>query len=82
MIIAGIFAGITGSQLRKRIVNTLQSIEEKNKIRNLFGQQVSQEIVDALTDTGENLESKKLFVCVMFLDIRNFTKFARLVIAR
>jgi len=76
MIFAGIFAGITGSQLRKRIIATLRSIEEKNKIRNLFGQQVSQEIVDELTEGDENLESKKLFVCVMFLDIRDFTKFA------
>lgn len=62
-------------------------VESREKVLNMFGQQVSQEIVDELlaeasettktlnellTDPSE-ITSKRRYVCVMFLDIRDFT---------
>ena len=42
----------------------------------MFGQQVSKEIVDELLSEKESTESKRKFVCIMFLDIRGFTPFS------
>jgi class 3 adenylate cyclase len=62
-------------------------VESKERVLNLFGQQVSQEILDELlAETSETTKtidelfteptdatSKIKYVCVMFLDIRDFT---------
>ena len=51
-------------------------IENKNRAISLFGQQVSKEVAfELLSDTPKS-SSKKLFACIMFLDIRDFTPFA------
>lgn len=52
-----------------------QLSEAEKKIRNLLGQQVSGAVANALITTAENDRIDKRFVCVMFLDIRNFTPF-------
>jgi len=76
LLISGAVAGFVAYQLRKRIYNTYITILERNRIINLFDQQVSKEIVDELVENFHQLSSKRKFVCVMFLDIRNFTPFA------
>ena len=52
-------------------------IENKKRAISLFGQQVSKEVALELLSESFNSESKELFACIMFLDIRNFTKFAQ-----
>jgi len=76
LLLSGAAAGFVAYQLRKRIYNTYMTILERNRIINLFDQQVSKEIVDELVENFNQLSSKRKFVCVMFLDIRNFTPFA------
>ena len=76
LIMGGVLAGIVGIQIKKRIKEAFKNIEDKYSVINLFGQQVSQEIVAELTTGKEVIESKKLLVCVLFLDMRGFTKFA------
>ena len=41
-----------------------------------FGQQVSPEIAQALLAQGGRIESRRQFVCVMFMDIRDFSRLA------
>ncbi|UCH65824.1 MAG: tetratricopeptide repeat protein [Ignavibacterium sp.] len=62
-------------------------VENREKVLNMFGQQVSQEILDELlaesSETTKTIDelfteptdttSKRKYVCVMFLDIREFT---------
>lgn len=50
-------------------------IENKKKAINLFGQQVSKEVALELLSDSYKSGSKKLFACIMFLDIRDFTPF-------
>jgi adenylate cyclase len=51
-------------------------IENKKRAIALFSQQVSKEVaMELLSDTFET-GSKKIFACIMFLDIRGFTPFA------
>lgn len=76
LLAAGIAAGAITIQIQKGILNSFKTMEERNKVINLFGQQVSQEIVDELLKQKAGLASQKRFVCIMFLDLRNFTPFA------
>jgi class 3 adenylate cyclase len=47
-----------------------------NKIRSLFGQQVSQEVAEEMIESESEIDSKITEVTIMFLDIRDFTRFA------
>lgn len=51
-------------------------IENKKRAISLFGQQVSKEVALELLSDSFKSGSKKLFACIMFLDIRDFTPFA------
>ncbi len=52
-----------------------QLVDAEKKIKKLLGQQVSDDIAQALMDESDTGISSK-FVCIMFLDIRDFTPFA------
>ncbi len=52
-------------------------IDAERKIKKLLGQQVSDEIAEALLATNsQKVPIERKFVCIMFLDIRGFTPFA------
>ena len=76
IIAAGGASGFVAYQLRKRIFSSFKLINERNQVINLFGQQVSKEIVDELITGKTGIKSESKFVCVMFLDIEGFTPFA------
>jgi len=76
LLLAGLVAGFVAVQLRKRITVSFEMLSERNRILGLFGQQVSQEIVTELIAQKESIATKSKYVCIMFLDIRDFTPFA------
>lgn len=76
LLASGIAAGFVARRLRLGFVATLHSIEERNRIRDLFGQHVSPAVVDDLLARGAGVKSEVREVCVMFLDIRDFTAFS------
>ncbi len=76
LFLAGILTGVVTIQIKKRIVNSLRSMEDKNQILRVFGQHVSPAVVNRLLDQKRDLGSETRDVCIMFLDIRNFTSFS------
>jgi adenylate cyclase len=72
----GVIAGLVTVQIRKRILSSFESVEERNRISRTFGEYVSPAVVETLLDLKPDLRSENKKVCVMFLDIRNFTGFA------
>ncbi|AKT37271.1 adenylate/guanylate cyclase domain-containing protein [Chondromyces crocatus] len=76
LAVSGVAAGFVARRLRSGFVNTLASLEERNRVVNLFGQHVSAAVVDDLLARKAGAQSEVRKVCVMFLDIRNFTAFA------
>ena len=52
-----------------------RNIDERKRIVNMFGQHVSPEVVNKLLEQRTDTISEMRYVCVMFLDIRNFTEF-------
>ncbi|MDF3821392.1 adenylate/guanylate cyclase domain-containing protein [Leptospira sp. 96542] len=61
---------------RETFLNTLQAEAERNQIRSLFGQHVSPEVVNTLLEQRDDWDGEEKEVCILFFDIRNFTKFS------
>ena len=75
-LLTGVAAGLVTIQVRKRILSSFETVEERNRISRTFGEYVSPVVMDTLLTLKPDLRSEKREVCVMFLDIRNFTRFA------
>lgn len=76
LLALGVVTGLVALQIKRRILDSFKLAEERNAIVSTFGQHVSPVVVDKLLEQGADLHSEKRNVCVMFLDIRNFTRFA------
>ena len=69
----GVISSFIAWQIRMRVLSLAATREEKNRITQTFGQHVSPQVVDRLLQQQTRLSSERRYVCVMFLDIRNFT---------
>ena len=76
LLASGVLAGMVTAKIRTNTQNSLDSLHDRNRILGLFGQHVSPEVVQVLLDQrpGDTVENRH--VCVMFLDIRDFTGFS------
>jgi adenylate cyclase len=72
----GVVAGFVARQLRRRMAHAIEALEEKNRAVEMFGTHVSPKVAEALLKSGGDFAGEQKFVCVMFLDIRNFTSFS------
>ncbi|QMT61302.1 adenylate/guanylate cyclase domain-containing protein [Legionella sp. PC997] len=75
LLIGGIVAGFVTTQMKKQFNSAFEAQQERNKIEHIFGMHVSPEVVSKLLSKNSNA-SEYIPVCIMFLDIRNFTRFA------
>jgi adenylate cyclase len=75
MINTGIAAGFVADLIKKKMIISWNNIKEKNEIINLFGQQISPQIADNILKNRNELSGTRKKVCIMFLDIREFTPF-------
>jgi adenylate cyclase len=73
LLLAGLAAGFVADQLKHRVSKVFRAREERQRIVSTFGQQVSAAVVEHLLKAGPEIGSTRNFVCVMFMDIRNFT---------
>jgi adenylate cyclase len=74
IVIAGATAGFVADELRKRIQAAFELENARTDMENLFGQQVSKEIVRTLVE--DRGTARRLEATVLALDIRNFSVFA------
>jgi adenylate cyclase len=75
-VIAGLVAGFVSLRIRRQIMRSFETMEERNRIINMFGQHVSPAVVEMLLGQPVDLGGEVRNVCVMFLDIRDFTAFS------
>ena len=73
LLFAGLAAGFVAHQIKRRVGNAWRAQQERERLLSAFGQQVSPAIVDALMSQGGEIASRRAFVCILFMDIRNFT---------
>src|SRR6185369_15966187 len=76
LLLLGIVTGIVAVQIKKRLLEACNATEERNQIARMFGEHLSTAVAKQLLEQGTDLRSEKKTVCVMFLDIRNFTTFS------
>lgn len=77
MMATGLVTGLVTRQIRAQVLKSFESAQERAEIISLFGQHVSPEVVDKLLQQGTERISEFRHVCVMFLDIRDYTKFSQ-----
>jgi adenylate cyclase len=75
-LMTGLAAGAVTVQIKKRLLKSFEIVEERNRISRTFGEYVSPIVMKKLLTLKPDLHSEKREVCVMFLDIRDFTSFA------
>jgi len=76
ILTTGIITGIITNKLKNGFLKSFQSISEKNHIMSMFGQHVSPAVMEKLLHQKNSTEGEVQNVCMMFLDIRNFTTFS------
>jgi len=76
LLIAGIVTGLIAREIRKKVFKAYELAKERRDIAVAFGQQVSPAIVDEIIHSKQVMVSKKIPVCIMFLDIKGFTPFS------
>jgi adenylate cyclase len=76
LLMGGLAAAFVSRRIRTTLIETLGEARERERVVALFGQHVSPAVVNQLLSqpTGEHSELRE--VCVMVLDIRNFTTFS------
>lgn len=75
LLISGIAAGFVADLIKQKMLVSWKNIQEKNEVIDLFGQQISPQIAERILESKDELSGTRKNVCVMFLDIRNFTPF-------
>ena len=76
LLFTGFASGMVAHEIGARVMNSFRQMREQQKIINLFGQQVSREIVDELIKRKDELDIQRVNATIMFLDIRNFSTYA------
>ncbi len=74
-LIAAGCASFVSHRFRKLLESRVKYQSERNQMEQLFSQQVSRQVVDALVENQD--VSSRQEVTVLFLDIRGFTNFAQ-----
>jgi adenylate cyclase len=78
MVVAGVVAGLVALRLRSKFRYAVEEAASRERVTNLFGQHVSPAVVDRLLASPTEFAGERREICVMFLDIRNFTANARM----
>jgi adenylate cyclase len=76
LLVAGVAGGFVAGRLRKSFSRAIESVAERARVLRVFGQHVSPEVVEQLVAGQAEAKSELRDVCVMFLDIRDYTAFA------
>jgi adenylate cyclase len=76
LLVGGVTAGLVAARIRAGILRSLHAAEERRHIVQMFGQHVSPAVVNQLLAQPTGLQTELRDVCILVLDIRDFTAFA------
>ena len=72
----GVVAGLVARQIRRQVEAAVRNVRERDRAVRIFGQYVAPQVADKLLHQSVGLGGEVRNVCVMFLDIRNFSSYA------
>lgn len=76
LLTGGAIAGLVSVQIRRQISVALRTLEERDRAISIFGQHVSPQVAELLLKQSVDFAGEERNVCVMFLDIRDFSRIA------
>jgi adenylate cyclase len=76
LFVAGLVAGLLARQIKRQVEGSLRTVQERDRAVRIFGQYVSPQIAEKLLHQPVALGGELRNVCVMFLDIRDFSSYA------
>ena len=76
LLAGGCIAGFVAAQIKRQLMNALQTVEERDRAISIFGQHVSPQVAELLLHQPVDFAGQERRVCVMFLDIRDFSRIA------
>lgn len=76
LVMTGLASGFVALQIRKQLNATVQMSLERTRAISIFGQHVSPQVAEMLLNQPVKSTGEERTVCVMFLDIRNFSVYA------
>ncbi len=76
LFVAGLVAGLVAKQIKRQVESSLRTVQERDRTVRIFGQYVSPQIAEKLLHQPVELGGELRNVCVMFLDIRDFSNYA------
>lgn len=72
-LLGGLIAGLVSQRLRRTMIETMETMRQRERVTALFGQHVSPAVVNQLLSQPQGDVSEVRKVCILVLDIRNFT---------
>jgi adenylate cyclase len=76
LFIGGLAAAFVSVRIKTTLIETVRQTQERARIIDLFGQHVSRAVVNQLLTQPVGDTSEQRNVCILVLDIRNFTTFS------
>ena len=76
LLAGGCIAGFVAQQIKRQLLSALQTVQERDRAISIFGQHVSPQVADLLLRQPLDATGQERSVCVMFLDIRDFSRIA------
>jgi adenylate cyclase len=76
LLLVGGAAAFVAHQARRRLSTAVNTVAERDRAIGIFGQHVSPQVADLLLHQNIELGGEEREVCVMFLDIRDFSVYA------
>ncbi len=70
----GLIAGYVARQIRRQLARVIETLDERDRAVSIFGQHVSPQVAELLLKQPLDYAGQERNVCVMFLDIRDFSK--------
>jgi adenylate cyclase len=75
LLFSGIASGLVARQIRAGINHSLSESDKRSRMLSIFGRHISREIAEKVMENDGKIESKRMNVAIMFIDIRNFSRF-------
>jgi adenylate cyclase len=72
----GLIAGYVAHEIRSQLLQAIETLDERDRAISIFGQHVSPQVVEMLLKHPIDFAGEERNVCVMFLDIRDFSQMA------
>ena len=74
LLAGGLIAAFAASQIHKQMARVMETLDQRDRAISIFGQHVSPQVAELLLKQPVDYTGQERNVCVMFLDVRDFSR--------